>query len=172
MLAYCCTLLQNASLDEKGILVVTTRSYELVDQAVEQAEREIQQNYGVEQEGMALETMPLGDENTSMGFSTDVGDVSWNAPTMGCGMPTMPLGVSVHTWAATACHGMSIGLKGALQAARVLTWTGFDIMTDVELRKNARAEFERRVSGQPYISPLSPEMKHPLELPEWVSNVL
>ncbi len=134
--------------------------------------REIQQNYGVEPEGMALETMPLGDENTSMGFSTDVGDVSWNAPTMGCGMPTMPLGVSVHTWAATACHGMSIGLKGAFQAARVLAWTGFDIMTDVELRKNARADFERRVSGHPYISPLSPEMKHPLELPEWVSNVL
>src|SRR5436309_1397539 len=35
--------------------------------------REIQQNYGVEPEGMALETMPLGDENISMGFSTDVG---------------------------------------------------------------------------------------------------
>lgn len=134
--------------------------------------REIQRNYGVEQAGMAVETMPLGDENTSMGFSTDVGDVSWNTPTMGCGMPTMPIGVSVHTWAATACHGMSIGLKGALQAARVLAWTGFDIMTNAELRQTARADFERRVRERPYISPLSPEMKHPLELPDWVSNVL
>jgi aminobenzoyl-glutamate utilization protein B len=132
--------------------------------------RELQQNYGVEPEGMALETEPLVDENTSMGFSTDVGDVSWNAPTMGCGMPTMPLGVSVHTWAATACHGMSIGLKGACQAARVLAWTGFDIMTNEELRQEARADFERRVSGQPYVSPLSPEMEHPLELPEWVTG--
>ena len=131
--------------------------------------RELQQNYGVEPEGMALETEPLVDENTSMGFSTDVGDVSWNAPTMGCGMPTMPLGVSVHTWAATACHGTSIGLKGAFQAARVLAWTGIDVLTDVELRQAARADFERRVSGQPYVSPLSPEMKHPLELPEWVT---
>ena len=99
-----------------------------------------------------------------MGASTDVGDVSWNVPTMGCGMPTMPLGVAVHTWAATACHGMSIGLKGALQAARVLAWTGLDIMTDADLRQAARADFERRVSGQPYVSPLSPEMKHPLGL--------
>ena len=132
--------------------------------------RELQQNYGVEPEGMATETLSLADENTSMGFSTDVGDVSWNAPTMGCGMPTMPLGVSVHTWAATACHGMSIGLKGALQATRVLAWTGIDIMTDAELRQAARADFERRVRGLPYVSPLSPEMKHPLELPEWVSN--
>jgi len=132
--------------------------------------RELQRNYGVEPEGMALETEFLFDENTSMGFSTDVGDVSWNAPTMGCGMPTMPLGVSVHTWAATACHGMSIGLKGALQAARVLAWSGIDIMTDAELRQAARTDFERRVSGQPYVSPLSPEMKHPLELPEWLTE--
>ncbi len=132
--------------------------------------RELQQNYGVEPEGMATETLSLADENTSMGFSTDVGDVSWNAPTMGCGMPTMPLGVSVHTWAATACHGMSIGLKGALQATRVLAWTGIDIMTDAELRQAARADFERRVRGRPYVSPLSPEMKHPLELPEWITE--
>jgi aminobenzoyl-glutamate utilization protein B len=134
--------------------------------------REIQRNYGVEPEGMALETIPLIDENTSRGFSTDVGDVSWTTPTMGCGMPTMPLGVSVHTWAATACHGMSIGLKGALQAARVLAWTGFDIMTDAGLRQAARADFERRIAERPYVSPLSPEMEHPLELPDWVTNVL
>jgi aminobenzoyl-glutamate utilization protein B len=134
--------------------------------------RKLQQNYGVEPEGMASETLSLVDENTSMGFSTDVGDVSWNAPTMGCGMPTMPLGVSVHTWAATACHGMSIGLKGALQATRVLAWTGIDILTDAELRQAARADFERRVRGRPYVSPLSPDMKHPLELPVWVSNSL
>src|SRR5947209_3480462 len=132
--------------------------------------RELQRNFGVEPEGMASTTEPLADENNSMGASTDVGDVSWNAPTMGCGMPTMPLGVAVHTWAATACHGMSIGLKGALQAARVLAWTGIDIITDAELRKAARADFERRVSERPYVSPLSPEMKHPLELLEWLTG--
>jgi aminobenzoyl-glutamate utilization protein B len=131
--------------------------------------KEIQLNYGVEPAGMAVETLPLADENTSMGFSTDVGDVSWNTPTMGYGMPTMPLGVSVHTWAATACHGMSIGLKGAIQAARALAWTGINILTDADLRQAARADFERRIQGQLYVSPLSEEMKQPLELPEWVS---
>jgi aminobenzoyl-glutamate utilization protein B len=132
--------------------------------------REIQQNFGVEPQGMASKTEPLIDENTLEGFSTDVGDVSWNAPTMGCGMPTMPIEVNVHTWAATACHGMSIGLKGAMQAARVLAWTGIDIMTDAELRQVARADFERRVSGQPYVSPLSPEMKQPLGLSTWLTG--
>ena len=135
--------------------------------------REIQQNFGVEPQGMTTETQPLGDENFAMGASTDVGDVSWNVPTMGCGMPTMPLGIAVHTWAATACHGMSIGLKGALQVARVLAWTGLDIMTDAELRQAARADFERRVSGHPYVSPLSPEIKRPFGIPEWLNeNVL
>jgi aminobenzoyl-glutamate utilization protein B len=61
---------------------------------------------------------------------------------------------------------MSIGLKGALQVARVLAWTGIDILTDAELRQAARADFERRVSGQPYISPLPPAMKRPLGLAE------
>ncbi len=134
--------------------------------------RELQHNYGVEPEGMALETSPLGDENTPMGFSTDVGDVSWNVPTMGCGMPTMPLGVSVHTWAATASHGTDIGLKGAIQTARVLARTGLDLMTDAELRQAARADFEQRVKERPYTSPLSPEMKHPLEIPEWVTETV
>jgi aminobenzoyl-glutamate utilization protein B len=91
---------------------------------------------------------------------------------MGCGMHTMPLGISVHTWAAIACHGTNIGMKGAFQAARVLAWTGIDILTDEELRQAARADFERRVHGQPYVSPLSPEMKHPLELHVWVTNFL
>jgi aminobenzoyl-glutamate utilization protein B len=127
--------------------------------------REIQQNFGVEPKGMASETLPLADENTSMSASTDVGDVSWNAPTMGCGIPTVPLGIGMHTWAATACHGMSIGLKGALQVARVLAGTGIDILTDAELRQAARVDFERRVREQPYVSPLPPEMKQPLGLP-------
>ncbi len=132
--------------------------------------REIQHNFGVEPKGMAAETLLLADETTTMGFSTDVGDVSWNAPTMSCGMPTMPLGITVHTWAATACHGTSIGLKGALQAARVLARTGLDILADAGLRQAARADFERRVGGQPYVSPLSPEMKHPLGLPAWLTG--
>ena len=132
--------------------------------------RELQKNIGVEPEGMTSETQSLGDENFLMGASTDVGDVSWNVPTMGCGMPTMPLGVAVHTWAATACHGMSIGLKGALQAARALALTGLDVMTDAELRGAARADFERRVSGHPYVSPLPPELKRPVGIPEWLDE--
>lgn len=130
--------------------------------------REVQQNFGLEPEGMASEPTALPAEPTFMGASTDVGDVSWNTPTMGCGMPTVPLGISMHTWAATACHGTSIGRKGAFYAARVLAATGIDVLTNSELRQAARADFEQRTADKPYVSPLGPEMEHPLEIPAWV----
>jgi aminobenzoyl-glutamate utilization protein B len=130
--------------------------------------RELQRNFGVTAQGMAATTTPLPADEPAFGFSTDVGDVSWCTPTMGCGMPTVPLEVGLHTWAATACHGTSIGLKSTVQVARVLTATGIDILTDAELRQAARADFERRTNGKPYISPLGPEMVRPLELPHWV----
>ncbi|SRR6266851_3645742 len=130
--------------------------------------RELQSNFGVEPQGMATTTTPLPADEPAFGFSTDVGDVSWCTPTMGCGMPTVPLEVGLHTWAATACHGTSIGLKGAMHAAHVLAATGVDILTDADLRQAARADFERRTNGKPYISPLGPEMERPLEIPDWV----
>jgi aminobenzoyl-glutamate utilization protein B len=117
---------------------------------------------------MASAAEPLPADELAFGFSTDVGDVSWCVPTMGCGMPTVPQEVGLHTWAATACHGTSIGLKGAVYAARVLAATGVDILTDADLRQAARDDFERRTNGKPYVSPLGPEMKHPLEIPDWV----
>ena len=130
--------------------------------------KELQRNFGVEPQGMATTHTTLSVHEPTFGFSTDVGDVSWCTPTVGCGMPTVPMQVGLHTWAATACHGTSIGLKGAVQAARLLTATGVDILTDANLRQAARADFERRTNGKPYVSPLGPEMARPLEIPTWV----
>jgi aminobenzoyl-glutamate utilization protein B len=130
--------------------------------------REIQNNNDVEPQGMATTILPLPDDTTSFGGSTDVGDVSWSTPTMGCEMPTVPLGISMHTWAATACHGMGIGQKGAIQVARVLAATGIDILTDAQLRQSARADFEQRTGGKPFVSLLPPEVKRPTRLPEWM----
>ena len=78
---------------------------------------------------LATKLSPLTPE-TSVGGSTDVADVSWNTPTGVFVMPTLPLGVGLHTWPVTACGGMSIGLKGALTAAAVMTATGYDLLTD------------------------------------------
>ncbi len=115
--------------------------------------RECQVNMGLPEMGLTADVIPLQPE-TAIGGSSDVADVSWNAPTMGVVMPTVPLGVSMHTWAVTACGGMSIGLKGAHAATDVLTRTALDILSDADLRTAARADFERRTEGVEYVSPL------------------
>jgi aminobenzoyl-glutamate utilization protein B len=115
--------------------------------------RQCQANMGLPEAGLATNVVPLQPE-VAIGGSSDVADVSWNTPTMGVVMPTVPLGVSMHTWAVTACGGMSIGLKAALAATDVLTRTALDVFADAELRAAARADFERRTEGVEYVSPI------------------
>ncbi len=90
----------------------------------------------------------------AVGGSTDVGDVSWNAPTVAFLYPSFPLGIGLHTWPVTACGGMSIGTKAAIGAATILTRLAQDLMTDEELRTAARADFDARRAGRAYVSPL------------------
>jgi aminobenzoyl-glutamate utilization protein B len=116
--------------------------------------REGQKNAGLPTEGMSTTVTPLMPEIT-LGASTDVGDVSKITPTMGFSMPTVPLGVSMHTWLATASHGTSIGHKGAIYVALALAALGAEILMDENLRNEARADFEKRMDGKPY-TPLAP----------------
>ena len=115
--------------------------------------RECQANMGLPEAGLSTDVVPLQPE-VAIGGSSDVADVSWTAPTMGVVMPTVPVGVSMHTWPVTACGGMSIGLKAALAAAHVLVATAVDVFTDAELCAAARADFERRTDCFEYVSPI------------------
>jgi aminobenzoyl-glutamate utilization protein B len=115
--------------------------------------RECQANMDLPELGLSSDVLPLQPE-VAIGASSDVADVSWNAPTMGIVMPTAPLGVGMHTWPVTACGGTSIGVKATVNAASVLTQTALDVLTDDELRSAARADLERRVEGVAYVSPI------------------
>jgi hypothetical protein len=61
-------------------------------------------------------------------------------------------------------------MKGALQATRALASLGLDLAMSEELRAAARADLERRVGGRPYVSPLDPELRHPLETPAFLQD--
>lgn len=122
-----------------------------------------QREMNLPETGMAPQPLPfLTDANA--GGSTDVGDVSYQTPTGIFAWPTMPLGVSLHTWPVTACGGMSIGDKGSINTARIMAAAGHDLMTDADLRKAARDDFEKRRGDAPFVSPLPPERKRPLGL--------
>ncbi|MEP3890782.1 MAG: amidohydrolase [Hellea sp.] len=78
----------------------------------------------------------------SLGYgSTDVGDVSYAAPTVGLSTATWVPGTSAHSWQSSAASGMSIGFKGANNAAKTLTLAAIELYTNPELREEARAEF-------------------------------
>lgn len=137
------------------------------DEREQEFARACQRELSLPESGLANGVLPLVDEPT-LGGASDVAEASWNAPTMGIAMPTMPLGVSLHTWAVTACGGMSIGVKGALAAAKVLAQTALDVLTDADLRAAARADFDRRTEGFTYTSPLPADQRHPIDLPQWM----
>jgi len=128
-----------------------------------------QREMRVPEKGMATFVVPLQPEVT-LGGSSDVSDVSWLTPTIGLAMPTLPLGVSLHTWPVTACGGMSIGWKATVAATEVLALTAMDILTDADLRTAARADFEKRMEGKVYESPLPETQESPLGLPDWVKG--
>lgn len=111
----------------------------------------IQKEMGKPEDGMATDVWPTP-QAVEAGGSTEVGDVSWCVPTMGAIFASWPQHVSPHQWGCTACNGMSIGHKAVVQAARAMAAMGLDLLTQPELLKAAKAEFDKRTDGKPYKS--------------------
>ncbi|HEX9187869.1 MAG TPA: amidohydrolase, partial [Vicinamibacteria bacterium] len=108
---------------------------------------------GVEPLGLAAGISPLEGQERE-GGSTDVGDVSWNVPTLHVSVATAPPGVPWHAWPVVAAGGMSIGHKGMVMAAKTLAATMVDLFDDPAARAAVRAEFERETAGfvyKPYV---------------------
>jgi aminobenzoyl-glutamate utilization protein B len=76
--------------------------------------------------------------------STDVGDVSWVVPTVGFSTATWVPGTPAHSWQAVAAGGTSIGSKGMMVAAKVLTLTAIDLFSNPTLIEEAWKEFRNR----------------------------
>ena len=96
-----------------------------------------------------------------MGGSTDVGDVSYVVPVIRLRATTAPNGTPWHSWAVTACGGMSIGHKGMAYAAKALSMTMVDLFQDEQLRKDVKAEFAER-KGDYIYEPIIPDGPPPL----------
>ncbi|HID8954724.1 amidohydrolase [Klebsiella variicola] len=126
--------------------------------------RQCQKAMAVPENGLMESPIPLLPEITT-GGATDVGDVSYNCPVGLFGWITIPAGIGLHTWPVTACAGMSIGDKGTLSAAKVMTGTGFDIMTNQDFRKQVKDDFLRRKGNYKYKSPLPDGKLRPDSVP-------
>ena len=88
---------------------------------------------------------PLEDEKPSQGGgSSDVGDVSWNVPTVSFGTATFIPGSPGHSWQNVAAGGTTIGTKSLINTAKVFALSAIDLYTNPALVSEVKKEFESR----------------------------
>lgn len=92
--------------------------------------------------------------------SSDVGDVSWIAPTAHLHAATFFPGVPLHTWQSTACAGTTAGRKGMIVAAKAMALTAVELMGNSGLLQQIKDEFSKTMAGKSYRS-LLPEIAKP-----------
>jgi aminobenzoyl-glutamate utilization protein B len=88
-------------------------------------------------------------ENASPG-STDVGDVSYNVPTVGFSTATWIPGTPAHSWQAVACGGTEIGTKGMIVAAKAIANMGIELLHNPALIEAAKKEFIAKKGNYQY----------------------
>ncbi|MBL8961161.1 MAG: amidohydrolase, partial [Gemmatimonadetes bacterium] len=66
--------------------------------------------------------------NVAFGGSDDIGDVSWNVPTVTLNYPSNIPGLPGHNWSNTIAMATPIAHKGALAGAKVQALTLLDLM--------------------------------------------
>lgn len=84
------------------------------------------------------------------GGSTDVGDISWNIPTINLSVTTAPAAAPWHGWPVVACGGMSIGHKGMVYAAKALAATMIDLYKNPKSVDEIRREFAEDVKASEF----------------------
>ncbi len=106
---------------------------------------------------------PWGEGEVSHG-STDVGDVSWQAPTVEFSTATWVLGTPAHSWQAVAQNVVGVGHKSLIFAAKVMAATAIDLLTNEDALSKAREEHRKRIENKKYRSPIPPDHKPPLNV--------
>ncbi|MET3291227.1 UNVERIFIED_CONTAM: aminobenzoyl-glutamate utilization protein B [Brevibacillus sp. OAP136] len=96
--------------------------------------------------------------NRPIGGSTDVGDVSWLAPTAQFVGACWVLGTPAHTWQVVTIGATSIAHKGMLQAGKVLAGTALQVMKNPELLAKAKQELQDRLGDDQYQCPIPAEV--------------
>jgi aminobenzoyl-glutamate utilization protein B len=105
---------------------------------------------------------PVG-TGTKGGGSSDVADVAWNTPTVQFRTVYTIVGAPGHSWQNTASNGTRIGQKSTVFATKVMATTVIDLLTTPKLIKEAKEEWQQQMKDRVYKSPLTQNMKPPLD---------
>jgi len=91
--------------------------------------------------------------------STDVGDVSYIAPTGQVVTSCWTFKTPPHTWQSVAIGKSGIAHKGFIYAAQALAGAAIDALEDDSIIQAAKEEFNNRLGGNAYKCPIPPEIK-------------
>lgn len=133
-----------AELVQRNLEIVGGIAYDIREREfAEQMVKELDGKISTLEKVLAIQ--PLAEERASTGGgSTDVGDVSWNVPTITFGTAAFIPGSAAHSWHWTAAGGTTIGTKALINAAKVFVLTAVELYTNPKLIEEAKAEFELR----------------------------
>lgn len=96
--------------------------------------RALQKEIGAKEEGLRTKVMKLEPPLAGMGGgSDDIGDISWNVPTVYLRFPSNIPGLPGHNWANAVSMATPIAHKGATAGAKVQAMTALDFLLNPEL---------------------------------------
>jgi aminobenzoyl-glutamate utilization protein B len=121
----------------------------------------VQRELKAPERGLATELEPLSgpvaEEARTRGGSDDIGDVSWNVPTVTLRFPSNIPGLPGHNWSNAIAMATPLAHKGATAGAKVLAMTMVDFLTKPALVEQAWDYFRnvqtKDAKYQPLISP-------------------
>ncbi|MFT4768014.1 MAG: aminobenzoyl-glutamate utilization protein B [Glaciecola sp.] len=128
------------------------------DQTFARAVQELMQAEDLKEEGLAtkLSELQAPPEKPISGGSDDIGDVSWNVPTVTLRFPSNIPGTIGHNWSSAMAMATPIAHKGAAVGAKVLAATMMDLLTEPELLADAWTYFQEEqlkdIEYVPFIS--------------------
>lgn len=103
-----------------------------------------------------LPYMPL---KYSAPASSDVGDVSWNAPTAQLFAACYSKFTPEHSWQLVSQGKSSVAHKGLIYAAKVMAATAIDLYEDAELVEAAKKDLQDQLGGMKYVPAIPDEVK-------------
>jgi aminobenzoyl-glutamate utilization protein B len=125
--------------------------------------RAVQRELKVPEVGMATEIPPLrgreaiSDDEKRGGGSDDIGDISWNVPTVTLSFPANFQAGPGHNWANAIAMATPIAHKGVIAGAKVQAMTILDVLTRPEVVSQAWDYFKnvqtKNVTYAPLIRP-------------------
>ena len=97
-----------------------------------------------EPQGLATDLAGVSEplENPVSGGSDDIGDVSWNVPTVTLRFPSNVRGLQGHHWSSAMAMATPIAHKGAVAGAKVIATTMLDLFQDETLVNEAQMYFD------------------------------